>query len=113
MPSSQSLRLSSPIRLPAASLPCWNSSFDQIQTRNPRPSRRFQHCSFHRIGRLELLRELVPTATRVAVLVNRANAANAETTSREAGAAARAIGLQIQVVNASTSREVNAAFETS
>src|SRR3954452_7834687 len=52
MPSSQSLRLSSPIRLPAASLPCWNSSFDQIQTRNPRPSRRFQHCSFHGIGRL-------------------------------------------------------------
>src|SRR3954462_4663027 len=54
MPSSQSLRLSSPIPLPAASLPCWNSSFDQIQTRNPRPSRRFQHCSFHGIGRLVL-----------------------------------------------------------
>ncbi len=62
--------------------------------------------------RLELLRELVPTATRVAVLVNPANAANTETTSREAGAAANAIGLQIQVFNASTSREINAAFTT-
>jgi putative ABC transport system substrate-binding protein len=60
--------------------------------------------------RLELLHELVPTVARVAVLVNPANAANAETTSREAAAAARAIGLQIQVFNASTSREINAAF---
>jgi putative ABC transport system substrate-binding protein len=62
--------------------------------------------------RLELLRELVPAATRVAVLVNPANAANAETTSTEAGKAARAIGLQTQVFNASTSREINAAFAT-
>lgn len=62
--------------------------------------------------RLELLRELVPAATRVAVLVNPANAANAELTSREAETAARTIGLQIQVFNASTSREINAAFTT-
>ena len=62
--------------------------------------------------RLELLRELVPATTRVAVLVNPANAANAETTSREAETAARAIGLQIQVLNASTSREIDAAFAT-
>jgi putative ABC transport system substrate-binding protein len=62
--------------------------------------------------RLGLLRELVPAATRVAVLVNPANAANAETTSREAETAARAIGLQIQVFNASTSREIDAAFAT-
>jgi putative ABC transport system substrate-binding protein len=60
--------------------------------------------------RLELLRELVPGAARVAVLVNPANATTAETTLREAEAAARAMGLQIQVLNASTSREINAAF---
>ena len=62
--------------------------------------------------RLELLRELVPAATRVAVLVNPAAAANTETTVREALAAARAIGLQIKVLNASTSREIDAAFAT-
>ena len=62
--------------------------------------------------RLELLRELVPAATRVAVLVNPANAANTETTLRDVEAAARAIGLQIQVLNASTSREIDAAFAT-
>ena len=53
-----------------------------------------------------------PAATRVAVLVNPANAANAETTLRDVEAAARAIGLQIQVLNASTSREIDAAFAT-
>jgi putative ABC transport system substrate-binding protein len=62
--------------------------------------------------RLELLRELVPAATRVAVLVNPANAANAETTLRDVEAAARVIGLQIQVLNASTNREISAAFTT-
>jgi ABC-type uncharacterized transport system substrate-binding protein len=62
--------------------------------------------------RLEILRELVPTATRVAMLVNPAAAANTETTVREALAAARAIGLQVRVLNASTSREINAAFAT-
>jgi putative ABC transport system substrate-binding protein len=60
--------------------------------------------------RLELLRELVPGAARVAVLVNPANATTAETTLREAQAAARAMGLQVQVLNASTSREINSAF---
>jgi putative ABC transport system substrate-binding protein len=60
--------------------------------------------------RLALLRELVPGAARVAVLVNPANAATAETTLRETQAAARAMGLQVQVFNASTSREINAAF---
>jgi putative ABC transport system substrate-binding protein len=58
--------------------------------------------------RLELLRELVPATTRVAVLVNPANAENAKTTSREAEIATHATGLQIQVFNASTSREINA-----
>ena len=62
--------------------------------------------------RLELLRELVPAAARVAVLVNPANAAATETMLRDLEAAARAMGLQIQVVNASTSREIDAAFAT-
>ena len=62
--------------------------------------------------RLGLLRELVPAATRVAVLVNPANAATMETTLRDVQAAARVTGLQIQVLNASTSREIDAAFAT-
>jgi putative ABC transport system substrate-binding protein len=62
--------------------------------------------------RLELLHQLVPAATRVAVLVNPANAAQTETLLRDVEAAARAIGLQIQVLNASTSREIDAAFAT-
>ena len=62
--------------------------------------------------RLELLRELVPAATRVAVLVNPTNAANTETTTRDVQAAARAMGLQIQLLNASSSREIDAAFAT-
>jgi putative ABC transport system substrate-binding protein len=60
--------------------------------------------------RLELLRELVPAATRVAVLVNPADATRAESTLRDVEAAARAIGWQILVLNASTSREIAAAF---
>src|SRR4051794_4227743 len=62
--------------------------------------------------RLELLRELLPAATRVAVLVNPANATNAATTLSDVETAARAIGLQIQVLNASTIREIDAAFAT-
>src|SRR5262245_39667533 len=58
--------------------------------------------------RLEFLRDLVPAATRVAVLVNPTN--DAETTLRDVAPAARAIGLQIQVLNASNSREIEAAF---
>jgi putative tryptophan/tyrosine transport system substrate-binding protein len=61
--------------------------------------------------RLELLRELVPRAARVAVLVNPAGP-DAETTLKDVEPAARAIGLQILVLNASTSREINAAFAT-
>jgi putative ABC transport system substrate-binding protein len=60
--------------------------------------------------RLELMRELVPGAARVAVLVNPANATSTETTVRDVELAARTIGLQIQVLNASTSREIDAAF---
>jgi putative tryptophan/tyrosine transport system substrate-binding protein len=62
--------------------------------------------------RLELLRELVPGAIRVAVLVNPANAPTTETTLRDVEPAARALGLQIQIFNASTSREIDAAFAT-
>ena len=62
--------------------------------------------------RMELLREMVPATTRVAVLVNPANAANAETTSSEAKSLMRATGLQIEMFNASTSREINEAFAT-
>jgi putative ABC transport system substrate-binding protein len=61
--------------------------------------------------RLELLRELVPAATRIAVLVRPTNTGT-ETVLTEVEAAARAMGLQIQVVNASTSREIDAAFAT-
>src|SRR5262249_43821028 len=62
--------------------------------------------------RLELLRELVPAATRVAVMINPADAEYTETTVREVGAAARTIGLQIQVLKASTISELNATFAT-
>jgi putative ABC transport system substrate-binding protein len=62
--------------------------------------------------RLELLRELVPRAARVAVLVNPADGPLTESTLRDAQAAARAMGLQIQVLNANTTREIDAAFET-
>jgi putative ABC transport system substrate-binding protein len=61
---------------------------------------------------LALLHELVPGATSVAVLVNPTTPTTAETTLLNVTAAARAIGLQIQVLNASTSREINAAFAT-
>jgi len=60
--------------------------------------------------RLELLRELVPAATRITVLVNPANTTTTEAALRDAVPAARAIGLQIQVLNASTTREIDAAF---
>jgi putative ABC transport system substrate-binding protein len=62
--------------------------------------------------RLELLREMVPGAARIAVLVNPANATTTETVLRDVAAAARVMGLQIQVLNASTSREIDAAFAT-
>jgi hypothetical protein len=61
--------------------------------------------------RLELLRELVPGAVRVAALVNPANP-NAETILRDVQAAARAMGLQIQVRNAGTIDEIDTGFAT-
>jgi putative ABC transport system substrate-binding protein len=62
--------------------------------------------------RLELLRQLVPGATRVAVLVNPAVAATAEAIVRDIGAPAHATGLQIRVLKASNGREIDAAFAT-
>jgi putative ABC transport system substrate-binding protein len=59
--------------------------------------------------RLELLRGLVPGAVRFAVLVNSANPSS-EIQLSEVREAARALGMQIQVLNASNSREINAAF---
>jgi putative tryptophan/tyrosine transport system substrate-binding protein len=62
--------------------------------------------------RLGLLHELTPKAVRVAVLINPGNVPSAEATLRELPEAARAMGLQIQLLNASTSREIEAAFAT-
>ena len=62
--------------------------------------------------RLGLLHELVPKAVRVAVLVNPANVPATEGTLRDLPEAARAIGLQIQVLKASTRSEIEAAFAT-
>jgi putative tryptophan/tyrosine transport system substrate-binding protein len=62
--------------------------------------------------RLNLLRELVPAAVHVSVLVNPANATSTESTLKDVLTAARAIGLQTQVLNAGTGSEVNAAFAT-
>ena len=54
----------------------------------------------------------MPKAVRIAVLINPANAPTAETTLRETSEAAHGLGLQIQILNASTSREIEAAFAT-
>jgi putative ABC transport system substrate-binding protein len=62
--------------------------------------------------RLELLRELAPKMARVAMLVDPGNAQATEATLRQPEPAARAMGLQAQVLNASTSREIDAAFAT-
>ena len=63
------------------------------------------------VKRLALLHELVPKAVRIAVLVNPSNPAT-EGTLRDTLEAARAIGLQIQVLKASTRSEIEAAFAT-
>ena len=62
--------------------------------------------------RLRLLHDLVPKAVRVAVLVNPANASSAEATLRDVQEAAPTIGLQIQILNATTIGEIDAAFAT-
>ena len=60
--------------------------------------------------RLALLRELVPGAARVAVLVNPTDATRSASTARDVEAAARALGLQVQALSAGNSREIDAAF---
>jgi putative tryptophan/tyrosine transport system substrate-binding protein len=62
--------------------------------------------------RLELLRELVPGAARIALLVEPNNARVTETIVRDAEAAARSMGLQIRVLDANTNGEIDAAFTT-
>jgi putative tryptophan/tyrosine transport system substrate-binding protein len=62
--------------------------------------------------RLGLLRELVPAVTRVAVLLNPAEATIAASNLRDMQTAARNMRLQIQVFNASASGELDAAFAT-
>jgi putative tryptophan/tyrosine transport system substrate-binding protein len=62
--------------------------------------------------RLGLLRELVPVAARVALLMNPINALNTSATLKQVEPAARTLGLQIQVFNASTGPEIDAAFAT-
>jgi putative ABC transport system substrate-binding protein len=60
--------------------------------------------------RLRLLHDLIPNAVRIAVLVNPANVAVERTTLREVQEAAPALGMQIQVLKASTIGEIDAAF---
>ena len=60
--------------------------------------------------RLQLLHELLPTASVVALLVNPANPALAETNTKEVQAAARALGLELQVLNASTEGDFDGVF---
>jgi putative ABC transport system substrate-binding protein len=60
--------------------------------------------------RLEFLRELVPNAARLALLLNPANASTAASTLKDIEPTARALGMQFQSYNAGTSREVDAVF---
>jgi putative ABC transport system substrate-binding protein len=62
--------------------------------------------------RLEVLHEMVPSATNIAMLVNPTNSTIAEPFSRALQAAARALGLQLHVLHASSEREIEASFAT-
>src|SRR5262249_35927649 len=62
--------------------------------------------------RLQLLRDLVPEGSRLAVLVDPRRPTVAGTTPRDLERAAHAMGLEIRVLNASNSHEINAAFAT-
>jgi putative ABC transport system substrate-binding protein len=62
--------------------------------------------------RLELMRELIPTATTIALLVNPANPAIAEPLSRDLQAASRPLGLRLLVLQASTERDFDTVFAT-
>ena len=60
--------------------------------------------------RLQLLRELLPRASRVAALINPANVSNTRATLRELSAAGRALGLDVEAHDASTEHEIDSAF---
>jgi putative tryptophan/tyrosine transport system substrate-binding protein len=60
--------------------------------------------------RLGLLHELLPKATRIALLVNPSNRTSAASTTAELQEAAHALGLQVMIANASTNREIDAVF---
>jgi putative ABC transport system substrate-binding protein len=62
--------------------------------------------------RLQLMHELLPTATSMALLVNPANATNAEAEVKVLQATARALGLKLNVLHASTDRDLDAIFAT-
>ncbi|MCZ6741650.1 MAG: ABC transporter substrate-binding protein [Alphaproteobacteria bacterium] len=70
------------------------------------------HIQFSQVvgKRLSLLHEMVPRAARIAVLVNPAHPSDAEPTVRNATETARALGLDLQVFNAGTIGEIDAAF---
>jgi len=61
---------------------------------------------------MEKLHEMVPTATVLAALVNPTNPTLAELATKDAHAAARTLGLQVHVIQASTERDVDTAFAT-
>ena len=104
--SRQSLSFSFPVKTPSCSV--WSRA-------SPVPVGNLTGINFFSgelvAKRLELMRVLVPAATRVAVLVN-PTGANTEATLRDVEPAARTLGQQIQVLNASTIHEINAAFAT-
>jgi putative ABC transport system substrate-binding protein len=60
--------------------------------------------------RLELLREMLPRAARIALLVTPSASTNSETTLRDVNVAAHAMGIQISVLRADTNHEIDAAF---
>ena len=60
--------------------------------------------------RLDLLRQLLPTANRVAILVSPASVTNTQITTRDAEAVAPAMGLHIQFVNADNIDQIDAVF---
>ena len=60
--------------------------------------------------RLALLHELLPGAARVAAFINPADASRAEVLREEVEVAARTVGMQLQILNPSTNREIDAAF---
>jgi putative ABC transport system substrate-binding protein len=61
---------------------------------------------------LSLMHELVPSATTIAVLVNPGNRVQTETETRDVEAAARALGLRVVILNASSKDDLERAFET-